>query len=268
MTYQDFIQNILDTRGRFNCGEEYHETHHILPKCLGGNNDEDNLIDLFAKEHFIAHKMLAEENPNNNSLVFAWTCMAFPSNKSQERYELLPEEYEKARKAMSNVMSGRRLSEETKKKLSDSRKGKSLSIETKNKLSESLKGITFTTDHKENISKSLIGRTFSDKHRANISKSKTGKSLSEAQKTALKIVCEMNRGRKHSEESKAKISAGNKGKRKRGIGIAQYDLSGNLIREWMSVTEASIETGIDGSCITKCAKGKRKTAGGFIWKYI
>ena len=29
ITYQDFIQNILNTRGRFNCGDEYHERHHI-----------------------------------------------------------------------------------------------------------------------------------------------------------------------------------------------------------------------------------------------
>lgn len=36
LTYKQFIDNILQTRGRFNCGEEYHEHHHILPKCVGG----------------------------------------------------------------------------------------------------------------------------------------------------------------------------------------------------------------------------------------
>lgn len=55
MTYDNFIQNILLERGRFNCGNEYHERHHILPKCLGGTDDKENLIDLYAKEHFIAH---------------------------------------------------------------------------------------------------------------------------------------------------------------------------------------------------------------------
>lgn len=42
LTYKQFIDNILQTRGRFNCGEEYHEHHHILPKCVGGTNDEEN----------------------------------------------------------------------------------------------------------------------------------------------------------------------------------------------------------------------------------
>ena len=126
-TYQNFIQHILDARGRFACGDQYYETHHILPKCLGGNNEEENLIDLFAYEHFIAHKLLALENPDNNSLVFAWTCMAFPKNGAQNRYELTPEEYQEARQAISKVMSSRIVPESTRKKISESKKGKPLS---------------------------------------------------------------------------------------------------------------------------------------------
>ena len=55
MTYNEFIDNILKSRGRFCCGDEYHERHHIVPKCMGGTNDKENLIDLFAKEHYVAH---------------------------------------------------------------------------------------------------------------------------------------------------------------------------------------------------------------------
>ena len=71
-TYEEFIQNILKTRGRFECGDEYHERHHIVPKCMGGTDEEDNLIDLFAREHFMAHKLLALENRDNDKLVYAW----------------------------------------------------------------------------------------------------------------------------------------------------------------------------------------------------
>ena len=71
ITYQDFIQNILNTRGRFGISKgEYKERHHIIPKCIGGTNDEDNLIDLYAREHFIAHKLLAIET-NNSKLICA-----------------------------------------------------------------------------------------------------------------------------------------------------------------------------------------------------
>lgn len=60
LTYKEFIDNILETRGRFACGDEYHERHHIVPKCIGGGNEELNLIDLYAREHFIC---LCQEHP-------------------------------------------------------------------------------------------------------------------------------------------------------------------------------------------------------------
>lgn len=42
MTYQEFINNIINTRGRFNCLNEYHERHHIIPKCMDGKDNEEN----------------------------------------------------------------------------------------------------------------------------------------------------------------------------------------------------------------------------------
>lgn len=97
MTYEEFINNILETRGRFACGNEYHERHHIVPKCMGGSNDKENLIDLFAREHFEAHRLLALENPENEKLVYAWGCMAFVKRKDTDRYKVTPDEYEEAR---------------------------------------------------------------------------------------------------------------------------------------------------------------------------
>lgn len=106
MTYIEFIQNILNTRGRFNCGDEYCERHHIMPKCIGGTNDEENLVDLYAREHFIAHRLLAEENPDNRKLQLAYICMSFAKNDREHRYRLDEYEYEKARIACSKAFSG------------------------------------------------------------------------------------------------------------------------------------------------------------------
>jgi len=47
----------------------------------------------------------------------------------------------------------------------------------------------------------------------------------------------------------------------------QYDLSGNFIKEWNSGMAAFHGTGVDNSSITKCARGKLHSAGGFVWKY-
>lgn len=105
-TYKEFIQNILDTRGRFACGDEYHERHHIVPKSCGGGNEQENLIDLYAREHYEAHRLLALENPDNVKLVRAWWMMSHMSEAHQRDYELTAEEYEEARKAFRESMSG------------------------------------------------------------------------------------------------------------------------------------------------------------------
>ena len=39
--------------------EKYHK-HHIIPKYMGGSNEEDNLINLSYEDHYNAHIILAE----------------------------------------------------------------------------------------------------------------------------------------------------------------------------------------------------------------
>lgn len=36
------------------------ESHHIVPKCIGGTDDPSNLVDLTLREHYIAHILLAK----------------------------------------------------------------------------------------------------------------------------------------------------------------------------------------------------------------
>lgn len=167
ITYTDFIQNILNSRGRFSCGEEYHERHHILPKCLGGTDDNDNLIDLFAREHFIAHKLLAEENPDNKKLILAWHMMTNVKTNCQQRYQVTPEEYEKVRIAYSQMMTGENnpsKSEEVRRKKSEAIKGqknhnygKPRSESTRKKISEAHKGKVLSNETREKISQSKVG---------------------------------------------------------------------------------------------------------------
>ena len=187
-TYAEFIQNILSTRGRFSCGDEYHERHHITPRCLGGNDEEENLIDLFAREHFVAHKLLAEENPYNRKLVLAWHIMTNVKTCYQERYQVTPEEYEESRLAYRQIMIGENnpsKSEETRRKKSDAIKGeknhnygKPRSESTRNKISQSHKGKVLTDETRKKISESKTGKNhpnygkhLSVEHRKKISES-------------------------------------------------------------------------------------------------
>ena len=49
--------------------------------------------------------------------------------------------------------------------------------------------------------------------------------------------------------------------------VLQYTKELELINEYFSARDAEEKTGIANQNIAKCCKAKRKTAGGFIWKY-
>ena len=49
--------------------------------------------------------------------------------------------------------------------------------------------------------------------------------------------------------------------------VAQYSLNGEYINTFDSITNAGKILGIDNSCITKCCKRIRASAGGFKWQY-
>lgn len=49
--------------------------------------------------------------------------------------------------------------------------------------------------------------------------------------------------------------------------IEQYDLQGNLIKKWNSISEASRKLHIACSGISACCRGVNKTCNGYVWKY-
>jgi len=53
----------------------YTEKHHILPKCMNGPDDPENLVNLTAREHFVAHWLLYRAYPQNDGLAHAFFMM-------------------------------------------------------------------------------------------------------------------------------------------------------------------------------------------------
>lgn len=50
--------------------------------------------------------------------------------------------------------------------------------------------------------------------------------------------------------------------------VAQYDLEGNLIKQYPSIREAVRQSNFGDKAIIQVAKGLYKQWGGFIWKYL
>lgn len=61
----------------------YYERHHIVPKCLNGNDTDENLVYLTAEEHFVAHQLLVKMNPGNKNLMSALSKMCNSSSKNK-----------------------------------------------------------------------------------------------------------------------------------------------------------------------------------------
>ena len=49
--------------------------------------------------------------------------------------------------------------------------------------------------------------------------------------------------------------------------VYQYDLHGNLIKEYPSIIEASIENGCQSQNICDCCRGRKKTCKGYKWSH-
>lgn len=59
MNYNKIYINLINKRTNIK-PNGYTEIHHIIPRCLGGSNNKNNLIELTAKEHYIAHLLLTK----------------------------------------------------------------------------------------------------------------------------------------------------------------------------------------------------------------
>lgn len=155
MTYNEFIEKCKNRQLEEGC---YVEVHHVVPKCMGGSNDDSNLIKLTGQEHYEAHKLLALENPDVPGLQTAWWNMCQCKGiKGGRKVVISADEYAEARerhaKRMSELYAGSfkgtsaagwnkgvPTSEEAKKKISEKLKGRIKSEEECRHISESLKG--------------------------------------------------------------------------------------------------------------------------------
>lgn len=75
MNYYKIYENLCSSRKERKSNKEYCEKHHIVPRCLGGDDSADNLVILTFREHFIAHWLLCKIYKNNAKINYAFFCM-------------------------------------------------------------------------------------------------------------------------------------------------------------------------------------------------
>jgi len=177
--YTKWYYNIITqaTAVSFQRTSEYLERHHIIPKSLGGSNDENNLVNLTAREHYICHQLLVRmvEGVARRKMYYAlWIInnkKARPNQLNSHRYARLRAEIAAQ---TSKLMTGRTVSAGTRAKQSVSKKITHNTIEVRAKLSKAAKQRADTTEWREKSSKIHSGKTISVEHRTNISNKLSG----------------------------------------------------------------------------------------------
>ncbi len=119
---------ISKARNRSILKSKYKEKHHIIPKCIGGTNLKENIIELFPEEHYLAHQLLVKIHPTQAKLIFALNMMNAGSKYTIRNNKQFGWIKRIVSKAKSQYMKGRFLgrthSTETTLKISRSNTGK------------------------------------------------------------------------------------------------------------------------------------------------
>jgi len=214
----------------------YYESHHIIPRCLGGEGKtrewktHPNIVLLTAKEHFIAHLLLCEIHPDEHKLRFALWGMC-NQDRNGLRYKIGSRQYQRIRNEFSELIS---------------KKYKGRPAHNKGK-----------PNPKTALSK--IGVRRPDLSERNGLMRGIPKNIPEGYVSPLK-------GVKQSDELIIKRA---ESKKRNGKCVLQFDLDGNFLKKYDCMTDAynwMKNNNIKGD-IKSNLSNRTKKAGGFIWKY-
>jgi hypothetical protein len=234
MDYQRIYNQIIERaiNRELHC---YKEKHHIIPKCIGGTNDKLNLVNLTAREHFICHWLLVRIFPDNHKIIYAFWAMCNQKSEHQiERRTPSSRVYEEGRNAFSKIRKGVSRPDFAGKNHPNFGK-KGYWYGKKNlEHSEKMKG-----EKNHNYGKPPLHPFLFGDMNLNYWKGKVGPNKG--------LLNELNWNSKK---------------------VAQYTKQGVFLASYGSIAEAERVTGVRNANIVQCCKGKLKTTGGYIWKYL
>lgn len=268
MNYQRIYDQIVSRakqEKRKKDGGTYYESHHILPKCLGGSNKKENLVLLTGREHFLCHWMLVRIYPENSKLVFAFWGMCNLRNKDQEeRHTPSGRAFSEARELTSIKQS------EDRKTFYQTAEGRAM----KKKKGEDLKVFYQTKEGRATKAAQVANvdyAAFQEKRIANTDYSKvdyTARASNTDFEARAYNTDYVARTANTDYATKAANTNYELKAKKCMKTILQFSKDKTFIKEWSSGKEAGETLKINKGDITQCCRGRLKSAGGFIWKYV
>ena len=199
--YKQWYANITK-RAKNRHLDSYTESHHIVPRSLGGSDESDNLVNLTAREHFVCHWLLVKmtTGQEHHKMLNALRMMR-AEKQGQQRYttkitarvyESIKQEYAELQSKQftgtGNGMFGKHHTQEAKDKIRQKNLGKKLTLEQIEKLKKAITGKKkppITDEHRAKLSAAQSGKNnprygveVSDETRAKISEKAKGRKQS------------------------------------------------------------------------------------------
>lgn len=211
------------------------ERHHIIPKSIGGSNENANLVYLTLHEHILCHRLLVKmlHGDSKYKMMHALFLMShkdkynltsrefvFIKSMKRNHTEETKKKISAATKGENNPSFGVPCNEERKEKIRQSKQN--LSSESRAKISAAKKGKTghiHSEETKQKIAESKIGKKrspFSEEWKQKIGDARRGKKLGPASEESRRKNSESHLGVSHgpmSETAKAKLSESKRGKK-------------------------------------------------------
>lgn len=214
--YIKFINSRIQLNKSRNVPKDQGHDHHVFPVSWGGNNDRDNLVRLTFKEHIIAHHILYYTN--DPSMIAAFYSMCNIARQSDIQYNMTANQYQTLQEKMYPIKCAN-----SKKNMSDPK--------VRQKISKKLKGrfVGEYSQHKRAVINTTTNEVFATARMADQKYQFKQGSVSAGlyghynvggyhfeyldeyqannnQPTWTKQISSRFKGKKHSEQSKRKIS--------------------------------------------------------------
>ena len=114
--YQNFIKQC---KIRKTLATDFYEIHHILPKSIGGSDEESNLIKLTPREHFFAHLLLSRMFTGDEKIKMTH-ALGMMSGINRKKKIINSRQYELARSIIYRVLQSAGKEYQKEKELQDS----------------------------------------------------------------------------------------------------------------------------------------------------
>ena len=214
--YSQWYSNLIEKAKSRKLETAYKESHHIIPKCLGGDDSQNNLVELTLREHYIAHLLLSKmyEGKASRKMYYALWIMLLQEKKRGSRvFEMYRKMY------IDRALKTQVISEETRQKISKAKTGKPITKteklladwERRKVINSGSGNPMFGRKHSEEtirkISEKAKQRVVSEQTKLKVSQKNKGRKMPEGHSSGEKNSMF---GRKHSEETRKKISEAGK----------------------------------------------------------